>query len=207
MFDLPAQRIAFASFEISFRMPIEQRSLFEEKSLEMETLERVGELLRKGLAWLTSRQATEFEPANQDEFAVVLRALRALTPSSQGSIEQLELGGQLVGRNQSAARDNKWILGRAERSRVNEAIKSGRFEPQVIDLEGYVRELDIDRLSFELREIDGQVLSQRFVFAEDLLEDVYQVLGADVRVQVAGSKSPGTTVANALALSRVRSTG
>ena len=75
------------------------------------------------------------------------------------------------------------------------------LEPQLVDVEGRVRELDKDRLSFELREIHGPVQTQRFVFGEELLEDVFQAFQNDVRVRVAGRAFPVKNVAYALALS------
>ncbi len=71
-----------------------------------------------------------------------------------------------------------------------------------IDLEGRVRELDKDRLSFELREIAGPMTVQQFVFDRELLDDVIRALRDDVRVKVAGRRLPAKSVAYALALSR-----
>ena len=76
------------------------------------------------------------------------------------------------------------------------------LEPPLVDVEGRVRKLDKDRLSFELREIQGPVQTQRFVFGEELLEDVFQAFQKDVRVRVAGRAIPVKNVAYALALSR-----
>jgi hypothetical protein len=73
-------------------------------------------------------------------------------------------------------------------------------------LEGRVRELDKDRLSFELREIAGTTQFQRFVFDEELLEEVFQAFQDDVRVKVAGRTFPVKNLAYALALSRVAAT-
>lgn len=206
LFDLPTQRFAFASFEISFRMPIEELNLFTasgHKSPEIETLEKVGLLLNKGLAWLTTAASEEgvYSPDNPDESAVVLRALKEITPSSQGGIEQLELKGQLIG-----PRSTPLVLERTARQRVNAAIRSRALEPQPVDLVGRIRELDKDRLSFELREIPGAVQVQRFVFDEELLEEVFQAFQEDVRVQVAGRTFPVKNLAYALALSRVMAT-
>jgi hypothetical protein len=75
------------------------------------------------------------------------------------------------------------------------------LEPLLVAVEGRVRELDKDRLSFELREIHGPVQTQRFVFAEELLEDVFRAFQKDVRVRVAGRAFPVRNVAYALALS------
>ena len=202
LFDLPTQRFAFASFEISFRMPIEELKLFTangHKSVEAETLEEVGTLLNKGLKWLTTAAGEEgvYSPDNPDESAVVLRALKELTPSSQGSIERFELKGQLIG-----PRTMPLVLERTARQRVNAAIRSRSLEPQPVDLEGRIRVLDKDRLSFELREISGTSNIQRFVFDEELLEEVFQAFQDDLRVKIVGRTFPVKNLAYALALSR-----
>jgi hypothetical protein len=80
------------------------------------------------------------------------------------------------------------------------------LEPRPVILIGRVRELDKDRLSFELREIDGPPRVQRFVFDEELLAEVFQAFQDNVRVQVAGKTFPVKNLAYALALSRVTTT-
>ena len=77
------------------------------------------------------------------------------------------------------------------------------LEPRLVDLEGRIRELDKDRLSFELREIPGANQTQRFDFDVELMEDVFQALREDVRVRVSGRTFPVKNMAHALALSRV----
>ena len=124
LFDLPTQRIAFSSFEISFRVPLEDRNLFTAnglKSPEAETMEKVGSLLNKGLNWLNSDAGEEgiFSPENPDEGSVLLRALKELTPSSHGSIEQLELRGSILG-----SRSGPVVLQRMDRQRGNKVISN-----------------------------------------------------------------------------------
>lgn len=204
LFDLPAQRVAFRSFEISFRMPIEEQDLFTasgQKTPETETLDEVGSLLIKGLNWLQSAAGEEgiYSPENPSEGEVLFRALKELTPSSQGNIDHIELGGRLIGPTAKPV-----ILRHAHRQRVNTAIRNRSLEPQILDLEGRVRELDMDRLSFELREINSPgVQSQRFVFDEELMEDVFQAAQGGRRVRVAGRTFPVRNVAYALALSSI----
>lgn len=78
------------------------------------------------------------------------------------------------------------------------------LEPQLVEWEGRVRELDKDRLSFELREIGERPGSQKFVFDEELLADVFQALRDDERVRVTGNTSPARNLAHARALSSPR---
>lgn len=77
------------------------------------------------------------------------------------------------------------------------------LEPEYVDVEGRVRELDKDRRSFELREICGPIASQRFTFDESLRDDVYKAFDDEVRVKLSGRKVPGNTLVMALALARI----
>ncbi len=205
LFDLPTQQVGFTSFEISFRMPIEEENLFTlsgQKSPEAEILEDVGNLLKKGLKWLTTEAGTKgvYFPEDPDESAVVLRALKELTPSSQGRIEHLEVKGRLID-----SQIKPVTLDRSARQLVNNAIRNLSLEPQLLNLEGRIRELDRDRMSFELREIKGAQTSQRFVFDEEIFEDVFQAFEEGTRVKVAGSTFPSVkNLSYALALSRVK---
>lgn len=190
LFDLPAQNFAFGSFVISFRMPIEEKNLFTaagQKSPEAETLEEVGRLLDKGLRWLTSAAGEEgiYSPDAPEEGEVLLRALKELTPSSIGQIEHLELKGRLLG-----TQPKPFTLDREARQRVNTAIRTRQLEPQVVKLTGRIRELDKDRMSFELREIPEPPFTQRFVFEEQIRDDVIEAFDSDEIVTVGGVTFP-----------------
>lgn len=190
LFDLPAQNVTFGSFVISFRMPIEEKNLFTalgEKSPEAETLEEVGRLLDKGLRWLTSAAGEEgvYSPEAPEEGEVLLRALKELSPSSSGQIERLELKGRLLG-----SLPKPFMLDREARRKVNTAIRTRKLEPEVVTLTGRIRELDKDRMSFELRELPDPPYSQRCVFDEGLLDDIYQAMGSDEIVTVYGRTFP-----------------
>jgi hypothetical protein len=72
-----------------------------------------------------------------------------------------------------------------------------------LQLQGRIRELDKDRLSFELRDVRGPVPSQRFVFDSPLLDAVSAAFHDDARVQVDGRASPVRRLAYAVHVSRV----
>ena len=86
-------------------------------------------------------------------------------------------------------------------SSLEPLLPLGSPEQQTVDLEGRVRELDKDRLSFELREITGARNTQKFVFAEELFDDVFQAFQEDKRVKVAGRTFPVKNLAYAYAIS------
>jgi len=77
------------------------------------------------------------------------------------------------------------------------------LEPQWVDLEGRIREIDKDRRSFELREIPGVTQAQRFGFDERLQEDVFQAFRDDERVRISGLTFPAKNMAHALAVSKI----
>lgn len=206
LFDLPAQHLALSSFVISFRMPIQEKNLLTrtgEKSVEAETLAEVGRLLNKGLRWLTSAsgEAGIFSAEAPDEWEVLLRALRELTPPAQGQIKQLELRGRLLG-----SHPQPFKLDRTSRQHVNTAIHTRRLEPRVVKLTGRIRELDKDRMSFELREIPEPPFAQRFVFEEQLREDVIKAFDSEDIVTVGGVTFPVKNIVFAAMISSSDST-
>jgi hypothetical protein len=77
------------------------------------------------------------------------------------------------------------------------------LEPQCVDLEGRIREIDKDRRSFELRDIPGVTQAQRFGFDEHLQEQVFQAFRDDERVRISGRTFPAKNMAHALAVSKI----
>jgi hypothetical protein len=190
LFDLPAQRVAFASFEISFRVPTDDAILLpgiEDPADEVAT--QVQNLLTLSLDWVTNGNAeSPFE--DQETNQVSLRALKELTPSPGGHIDRLELSGRFTGSHRRA-----FILTGQSRHRVNAALKQKHLEPTIEEFRGRVRELDKDRLSFELRNPQSAVPNLKFNFNEDTLDDVVRALSDDLLVKVVAKAYPGNRVA------------
>jgi hypothetical protein len=192
LFDLPAQRLAFGSFEIAFRSPIMSPALFKDMAQyeideEKKALREVGSLLQTGLTWLSKGNLTETvagDSADQERKRVILQALKSLTPSSQGVIREVEIRGELVGSTSRPV-----VLNRGNRRLVNQALALALPSSQpdsVLELIGRVRELDKDRLTFELRDIEKERKPDRqmFSFEPEFLEDVMEALAEDTRVHV-----------------------
>ena len=205
LFDLPAQRLAFNSFEIAFRSPLAgSPDLYadispEEIKVEKEVLDKVGSLLQTGLRWVTSGQ-----PASQaltvgqapDESRAILEAIKSITPSSQGAVQAIEIRGSLVSQMGRPVR-----LTRDTRRYLNATLAQlPSFPHAIIQMIGRIRELDKDRFSFELREIEGQQ-PRKFLFDEDLLEDVLQAYQENYRVLVVGIDG-GVNLAQAVLVHR-----
>ncbi len=112
LYNLPTQRFAYGSFEISFRSPKawepqpeedEQLSLSlddangQEPSIP-ELLEKGWDLLRAGIMWASGQDEETFASLSSDEQLAVLESLYRLTPNPSGDISEIMLSGSKVSR-------------------------------------------------------------------------------------------------------------
>jgi hypothetical protein len=181
--DLRVQRIAFSSFEVSFRIGGEcgATALLSDEAL---ILKEMGELLRLSLDWLTSASDNRLMSLHPDEVMVALLALKELTPC--GNIEQFELSGALAGCPQKPVR-----LTKESRRRVNGAIRDQRQNgSESVVLEGWIRELDKDHLKCEIRDFESERSSRQVYFHEQWRDDVFRAFNDDLPVRVFGVASP-----------------
>jgi hypothetical protein len=193
-YNLPTQRLAFTSFEISFRLPAQSNQPeFEELDKakiaeDEETYEKVAELLRKGLIWATESPDAA-PPTGEDpkEWLAIYKALDNLSPSSHGPVRVVEVGGRLA----------EWRTPMPRRYRLKPAMRPlikhareriSQTRPHDVMLVGKIREMDRDGASFELREIASGEPNQKFYFEEDFFEDVHEGLGSENRYRVIGTR-------------------
>lgn len=142
-----------------------------------------------------------------------------VVPTTAGIVDSLRTGGSTV--FDALNQPRSWICDVSHEGHLQQCLRVNfddiprdalpalgtmllpALEPEFVDLEGRVRELDKDRRSFELREIGGAVPSQRFAYDDALRNEVYQAFDDEVRVKLAGRKVPGKPLIMALALSRL----
>jgi hypothetical protein len=77
------------------------------------------------------------------------------------------------------------------------------LERQALQWEGRIREVDKDRLSFELRDRGGRQASQQFSFDPAMLDEVLQAFEEDARVKVEGQVAAAGLLARATSISRI----
>ena len=193
-YNLPTQRLAFNSFEISFRLPaLSSQPEFEEWDKariaeDEETYKKVAELLRKGLVWATAFPDAA-PPTGEDpkEWLAIYKALENLSPSSHGPVSVVEVGGRLA----------EWKLPMPRRYRLKPSMRPlvkhareriSQTRPHDVILVGKIREMDRDGTSFELREIATGEPNQRFCYEDAFLEDVLEGLGSENRYRVIGTR-------------------
>jgi hypothetical protein len=169
LYDLPAQRLAFNSFEIAFSAP---RQLAVDQSLV-----NAIELLQRGLKWAGNDDATPIAGMSDTERNALLRAILELTPPSAGPIENVDVGGRWLPRGPTR-------LTRASRRRVRDELKRLHVE-KVVTVEGRVGEFDRDHYSFILRDVEGRK-DISCAFSEELFDDVMDAFNSGERVRIVG---------------------
>lgn len=176
LYDLPVQRLRFASFEVGLAEP--NPELFPDDSLH-KAISR----LTSGLEWAQSASDDEAVPGQSpQEQEVVLRAALALTPPSSGVVSAIEVSGTwLAGR--------RFHLDRTARTKVSRRLRALRSE-RIVLFSGRIGEIDDDNLSFTLRETDDGA-DHKGSFPEELLDDMRTHYYESNRVQISGVELNG----------------
>jgi hypothetical protein len=193
LYDLPTQRIAFASFEIAFAPPPPMKQTSFIKG-EDEAIERMGALLQKGLDWASTPQE-EAIPGSQ-ESSVILEALINLAPPKHGVVTEVHLGGRLAG---AMARPR--VLTRASSDRVRRALRSIKADVRPVKEQGFVREFDKDKLTFILRDEEGGDIG-KCSFPESLYDDALAAFDGEELVTVLGHESAARDIIDVLSIVR-----
>lgn len=174
LYDLPVRQLRFASFEVGLAAPPE--GLFQNESVAQALA-----YLETGLAWAErDRDETDFSVEGDADVAeAILRATLALTPPTSGIITAVEIGGAwLNGRG--------YHLSRSSRAKVSRTLRRLQTE-QIVVYMGRIGEIDDDKLSFTLRDVDGNAdLEYRGTFPEDLLDDMRTYYFEANRIEISG---------------------
>ncbi|NEH46888.1 hypothetical protein GR215_34390 [Rhizobium leguminosarum] len=171
-YDLPAVEFGFRSFEIAFAQPDISSSLLE----ETPALDRVRELLSKGLSWAAASESEAV--TSSPEWKAIIEALTKLTPPMKGVVETVEVSGILAGRKVRPVR-----LTRVASERVAVARKSFVPDERTRAYEGIIRELDKDKRRFILRDNKATDLCT-VSFTEEQFDDVSLAFESDRLVSI-----------------------
>ena len=176
LYDLPVQRLRFASFEVGFAEPSPE--LFPNDSLH-----RALSRLASGLEWAeTAADSAEVPGQTREEQEVVLRAALALTPPSSGVVSAIEVSGTWLG-------GKRFHLDRTARTKVSRRLRALRSE-RIVVFSGRIGEIDDDNLSFTLRETEDGA-DHKGAFPEELLDDMRTHYYESNKVQISGVELNG----------------
>ena len=191
-YDLPAQKFAFNSFEISFRRPAPEQDRIEEvqtadNNYQDEVFDKVGDLLRRGLKWLNNppKEFLSSSPIDKEQ-RVILQAVMCLTPPAHGAVRTVEVSGSLVGESDGSSKQVVRLERGSRQLRKSELEKLHADDEEVVTPVGLIREADRDNYTFELREVAGEIAIMKFTFDEDLAEEVFDAFNGEYKVKVIG---------------------
>jgi hypothetical protein len=172
LYDLPVQRLKFASFEVGLAAP--KQDLFSN-----ETVSQAVNDLQTGLEWAADIQSNEdLDTGDDAKKEAILRATLALTPPSHGVITEVEVGGYWL-------KGSSFTLTRKSRSKVATRLRQLK-EEEIVVLSGRIGEIDDDKLSFILRDVEGEGGERRCSFPEELLDDMRSHYFEENRIQISG---------------------
>lgn len=170
-------------------------------SEEERVYQQVGELLQRGLKWVTGSPADprEISPT-EEERRVILRAVESLTPPAHGAVKEVELRGSMVGELGNAREPVR--LDRNARTLVKRTLKEIDARERFVEATGLIREADKDRFTFELREIRGPLEAMKFTFDEQFEDDVLDAFSSNYRVKIWGIEEPVRNLFRVVAIQR-----
>lgn len=172
-YDLPAQRIAFNSFEVSFGMPKEMELPLADDGKSL--YQRGSEYLQKAFDWLES------DGGRPEPDIALLEVLKELVPPAHGQVVEAEIRGQMIVGQQRV------LLTRKNRQAVTQAIyRKRQKERELLREEGRIGEFDKDQLTFILRDRPNAVEELKCAFTEEQFDDLYEAFDHDRRVVLLG---------------------
>lgn len=141
--DPPLIGVAPGSVRIRLGEPRTDARLFTEP--ERELYEATLRRLVEGLAWASGSE-TLAPPHDDKSWHAVLSVVRNLVPPRDGDVEQLSFEGRAVGAGR------RYELTKATRLRVDAEIRRVSTIEEYNEAEGIIREVDLDKRTFILRE-------------------------------------------------------
>ena len=172
------------SVGIGIRIPAESQCELFENGDEALVRQALGQFL-EAAEWVSSEASSDLldrrwpDPQTR---RVVLNSLKPFVPRPRGDVESIELSGRALPRMRTIT------LTKASHQRIDQAIDVLEAE-QVEEHVGDLREIDLDNLSFTLRNAED-VREVRCTFEPDLLESGKE--GLDRRVRVTGVRRTDT---------------
>ena len=179
LYDLPTQRFAFNSFEVTFAIPPDADFEFGAVGEPGASVYRQGaERLDEAIAWLKGGDNKSADPD-----LALLEVLDDLVPPAHGDVLTAELRGRLVPNHQVVE------LTRGDRKKVKQAISRTKKRRELVLTVGLVREFDKDKFTFILRARIANEPDLSCAFGEEFYDDLYDAFDTDQKVQIQGRMS------------------
>jgi hypothetical protein len=178
--DLPTQRFSYGSFQVDFKKPDQSQMTLEGSTID-EDFKKIGQELDRIVTW-ASGTADDGDLEIQD-----LKALERLVPPLSGQVESVTISGGLLGRGVCKT------LNRTSTQKLKRAMKSFESEQVLLSYSGRIREIDVDALTFKLRDLVASPKNEIACgFEATLLPEVFQRIAEEDLVTLTGRQVKGT---------------
>ncbi len=183
--DLRVVTLQAGSVQVGIRLPDPPKGEVRDEALDQATAQALSSYLEVA-CWAGSAADPEElarTVADADLRRILLAEVKRLAPRPRGDVETVELSGRAIfGRHVTLTKEAHQ---RIDRAIDNRAAQTERYI-------GELREIDLDRFTFRLRNLDGPDVAGRLFevsceFQPELLASAIEAL--DRRVEVAGERS------------------
>ncbi|SDQ06995.1 hypothetical protein [Virgibacillus salinus] len=167
--DMSLTNVREGSLQIALQRPTEQLSLLDEKT----DFERTAELYLTAASWAASHgsvDAIKKEIPDIELREMALKSVLRLIPNSSKKINRVHLYGSLIKKD--------IFLTKITRDYIIENLSKEIEEEVIYTFEGRVREVDLDKGSFRLRELKGEENINEIIghISDSLLDDLKENL-------------------------------
>jgi hypothetical protein len=178
--DLPTQRFSYGSFQVDFKKPDQSQLALQGNTVD-EDFQKIGSELDRIVTW-ASGSAADNDLDIQD-----LKALERLVPPLSGQVETVTISGGLLGRGV------RKTLNRTSTQKLKRAMKSFESEQVLLSYSGRIREIDMDALTFKLRDLVNVPKTEIACgFEATLLPEVFLRITEENLVTLTGRQVKGT---------------
>lgn len=153
--DMSLAGVFEGSIQVALQRPPEQISLFQEDT----DFERTANLYIEAASWASKMESVEVikrKIPDDDIREVALKSILRLVPNSPKRVNRVHLYGSMI--------KEDIYLGKNSRDFIIENLTKKDKEEIIYSFEGRVREIDLDKGSFKLREIKNE-------------ENIYEIIG------------------------------
>ena len=162
--DMSLTSVFEGSLQVALKRPFEQLKLFSATEFE-----RTAELFFTAAQWASkelSEEILEREIPDKDLREITMKSILRITPRGNKKLSSINLYGNLVKENV--------ILTKRSRDFILDKIAKGNEQEKIHTYQGRIREVDLDRSSFKLREIEGspEITEITGYIQEKLLNDL-----------------------------------
>lgn len=173
LYDLRAQSMAFASFQVSFKRPEVSPDI-------QEDFTNISQLVEQTLEWLIGPESTLPAGQDDDRGALALASIVGLTPPRHGLVEEVHINGSITG-------GHSYVLCREHTVKVKAELKRITTEDPIVEIKGQVRQIDKDRCILTIRD-QAAGIDQRCHYDDQFADEAIEALANDDFVLVVGRR-------------------